>query len=572
MRAKQREDHKPGTPKSQPQTEVGPADMDSWHKAWRELWEVERDGRRDELAAKLSLEEATNRSLMAQRQQQLDAQRAAELSRDLAVAATKAAAEREEKVRAELLALQQKLKDCNARATLAEDRAGLLAEQLAELANAREIDKKASTAMVAAARDEINSLQDEIAARRHAAYLADQKLNDYQARASLAENRAGLLAEQLAELGDARELDKKASTAMVAAARDEIKALRDELAARIEAAHLADRACSAMVVRKEDAESEARQLRMSLATSGEERRVLELDGAKAEAQLALREAELDARNAELAHLAVFVGSMCSSAQGGGDAAEMDELDTPTGRDTPADAEMSVHGEAVLRDASDLHAMLRNHAVGNSTLLDEVRRLDHDVDHLGGRLRDALTALAKRRAVLEEHRARADTSEAALVGATGLADEQRSEIAQLRGELDSLQVAARAAEASFAEALVAIRGPADAQLAVQSERIRVWESLVEGDGLRAEAWNMNATAAIQLIRGRQNLGELGELIREERELIAEQGRLLADAWSSRVQPMVQPSTAAYAHPHAHPHDSSILTSPGAGSRRGLTLYP
>ena len=126
--------------------------------------------------------------------------------------------------------------------------------------------------------------------------------------------------------------------------------------------------------------------------------------------------------------------------------------------------------------------------------------------------------------------------------------------------------------SFAEALVAIRGPADAQLAVQSERIRVWESLVEGDGLRAEAWNMNATAAIQLIRGRRNLGELGELIREERELIAEQGRLLADAWSSRVQPMVQPSTAAYAHPHAHPHDSSILTSPGAGSRRGLTLYP
>ena len=132
--------------------------------------------------------------------------------------------------------------------------------------------------------------------------------------------------------------------------------------------------------------------------------------------------------------------------------------------------------------------------------------------------------------LSEEQARADAADAARLRCEVELQSTRSALADTNSRLNSVEAAARAAEARFASAVTAIRESVDAQLAVQAERLALWEALVSSAG-RPEAKLMHAQAATSLIRGRRQLGELGALLEAERALVAQQGRLFAGAVAS-----------------------------------------
>jgi len=420
-------------------------ELDNWRRAWRELWDAERNAERDALEERLRASEDAIREL---------------------------------------------------RATLAREKSlhGLSVEQ-----GQSWVDEAVEATRTVAQRE---------SEARAALQVCRQQLEATKLRAAKAEARAAELAARAAAAEDARRLSERTSASQLAASREEVGDLRQQLAKRAAGIDEVEAARDDAEGRATSAESDARQLQIALATSEETARVRELDASRAEAQAAMLAAELGARETELAWLAHETGAMCAPATG-----EAESLLPPDGMTRPV---VSPDGEAALRNARAACAASVELSVGAATLADELRHLDG----LDASVLEVRRALAQSAASCDALRTRAEAAEAGR-DAFG----RRAEA--LEGELISTHDAMCDAEARFGTAVAQIRESVDAQLAVQSQRLRVWEELVS-TGRPEGVSMMNAHAGIALIRGRRHLGDLGDLLREERALIAEQGRVFAAA--------------------------------------------
>ena len=394
---------------------------------------------------------------------------------------------------------------------------GAVRELRATLASERQLHARAVAERQSWADEAVEATR-AVAERESAARNALQEcraeLEHTKLRAARAELAAAQAVEEAAAADGARVLAERVSSTQLAASHDEISMLRQQLHARAAGMGAIEDACDRNATRAEAAASEARQIRFQLATSAEAMRVSELEASRSEAHASSLAGDLAAREAEFARVAGILSTLRAAPT---------MLQPSSSSATPLSADV----EAATDDAHAIHSKVLQEAVGAAALAEELRQLDG----LDGSVLELRSALARSMATCEEQRAHAASTEVALTQCRCDVDALRRGRADLEHTIASAHDATRAAEGRFAEAVGAIRSSVDAQLAVQSERLRVWEELVGLHG-KPDAWSLNATAGMALIRGRRHLGDLSELLNEERRLIAEQGRLIAGARSQK----------------------------------------
>ena len=251
------------------------------------------------------------------------------------------------------------------------------------------------------------------------------------------------------------------------------------------------------------------------------------------------DSELASREAFVAQLS---GEMRRLRSTGGAAAAASDEELAVGgssseariNDFLAHVHGGTHGEMAREEARLLAAAMAERSLDVGILAAELSRLDDERSANEAKLKSAQASLDASQLEGDALWARADAAEAALHACErnaselkALAEGTRSELTAVEARKNALEVSLRERERKFAEALQAIQTSAEKQLAVQAERFHKWEGLADIAGL-PDAATMGAHACIELIRGRRTLRELSELIRAERDLQLEQGRLVAMA--------------------------------------------
>ena len=453
-------------------------DMERWRNAWRELWEAERVYERESLQKQIK--EANERI------------------RELQEAA----------VRSE-----------NNRKVWEDEKRNFGADAL-------------EAARIVAEREE---------ACRSAVKSVRRELEASEIRAATADARAAAAMERAAAAEDARALCETAWSSKFAALRDEAGLLRDELAAAKRANGERDDERDALLRAGQRSEAECRQQKHELAQLAEVKRVLDVDLSRARAQLANVDSELASREAFVAQLSGEMRRLRSTGGAGAAASAADEelavgIGSSEARinDFLAHVHGGTHGEMAREEARLLAAAMAERSLDVGILAAELSRLDDERSANEAKLKSAQASLDASQLEGDALWARADAAEAALHACErnaselkALAEGTRSELTAVEARKNALEVSLRERERKFAEALQAIQTSAEKQLAVQAERFHKWEGLADIAGL-PDAATMGAHACIELIRGRRTLRELSELIRAERDLQLEQGRLVAMA--------------------------------------------
>ena len=459
--------------------------MDGWRRAWRELWELEAADGRAKLTAELAQAGQRIASLEAALAREEEAGRAHEAERrEWAATATtsaNAAASREDALRAALQGARWQTETATLRVAKAE--------------------------AVAAAAEE---------------------------RAQAAEARAERT----------RELSEASWQAKLAALHAELSRERDLLRQR-------EGAASAFVAERRtfqsqlaEAEARATSATREAAASAEERDALDALVRTLQADVGSRDAQLVARTTEVAELAAEMAELAAQVRSGRAEAEVASTQARMHAEARAECaidEMGVQADAARRDVGALRAELHAHSTHVSLLSRELHSADGGVAVLREKLVAAEAALTTATQAIVERDARLQAAQSAAGAATdegrhmrALIASQRQALGELRGHLERRDALVVQAERAFEEAAAAMQAIGEHRCRTHELRLDAWDAWqrqLTGAAILPSAsseWPVGSHAAIELIRGRRALEEVGHLIHAERELQAEQLRLYTSA--------------------------------------------